>query len=284
MKGNGNKGEVRFDNVTVQFGEEIAPSVVLKDCNFTVEKGKFNTLVGASGCGKSTLINVVAGYEHPTTGLVLMDGEKITGPAKDRLVVFQETSLFPWMTVMENILFGPSVQDVDKREAREKAEALLRKVALQDFADKYPIQLSGGMQRRAELARALINNPKVMLMDEPFRGLDAMTRQLMQEYAAGLFEETGITQLFVTSELEEAIFLGDKIYILSCRPSRVIKIIDVNLPRPRDYSMMTGSDYKRIKLEAFELLYEEAKKSFAAGGMASADLVEAFDKRKDNMM
>jgi len=277
------EGQINFENVTVQFGEEGKSFVVLKDCTFEMEKGKFNILVGTSGCGKTTVIDVVAGYEYPSKGKVRMDGELIKGPGKDRLVVFQETALFSWMTVMQNIMFGPTVQNQEKKEAIQKARELMHKVGLQDFADKYPMQLSGGMQRRAELARALINNPKIMLMDEPFRGLDAMTRQLMQEYASKLFEETKITQLFVTSELEEAIFLGDRIYILSCRPSKVIKIIDVDIPRPRDYSVMTSKEYARIKLEAFEILYEEAKKSFAAGGMGGVDLVEAFDKRRDSL-
>jgi NitT/TauT family transport system ATP-binding protein len=276
-------GEIQFEDVIVQFGEEVAPFVVLQDCTFKLEKGKFNILVGTSGSGKSTLINVVAGYEFPSRGRVSIDGKEITGPGRDRLVVFQETALFPWMTIMDNILFGPTVQHERRGESKKKALDLLNKVGLQGFADRYPIQLSGGMQRRAELARALINNPKIMLMDEPFRGLDAMTRQLMQEYTSRLFEETNITQLFVTSELEEAIYLADKIYILSCRPSKVIKIIDVNLPRPREYSILTSRDYSNIKFEALEILYEEAKKSFASGGMSGADLVEAFDKRKETL-
>jgi len=276
-------GQVVFENVTVQFGEEIDPFVVLKDCSLEIKSGKFNILVGTSGSGKSTIINVIAGYEYPFKGKVTIDGKQIKGPGKDRLVVFQETALFFWMTVMQNILFGPLAQKRDKKEATKMANELLRKVGLQDFADKYPIQLSGGMQRRAELARALINNPKIMLMDEPFRGLDAMTRELMQEYCSRLFEETDITQLFVTSELEEAILLGDHISILSARPAKIIKTIDVNLPRPRDYSILTSKEYKNIKMEALEILYEEAKKSFEAGGMASADIVEAFDKDKGNL-
>ena len=280
---NGKAGHVVFEDVTVQFGEEIAPFIVLENCSFEIESGRFNILVGTSGCGKSTLINVVAGYEKPSKGSVKMDEKAITGPGRDRLVVFQETALFSWMTVMQNVLFGPMAENLDRKEAEKRAWDLLRRVGLQDFSDKYPSQLSGGMQRRAELARALINNPTIMLMDEPFRGLDAMTRELMQEYTSRLFEETGITQLFVTSELEEAIFLGDRIYILSVRPAKVVKVIDVDLPRPRDYSMLASKEYAKIKFEALEILYEEAKKSFEAGGMAGADLVEAFDKRKDQL-
>ena len=274
-------GRVVFENVCKRFGDEIAPFPVLEGCAMVIEPERFNILIGPSGCGKSTLINVIAGYERPSAGRVLLDGEEVRGPGKDRLVVFQETALFPWMTLMENVMFGPSVQDANREEARRYALELLRRTGLREFADKYPIQLSGGMQRRAELARALINNPKIMLMDEPFRGLDAMTRQLMQEYCLKLFEETRITQFFVTTELEEAIFLGDRIMVLSCRPARVVATIEVGLERPRSYAMLTSAEYKRVKREALDILYEEAKKSFEAGGMAAADLVEAFDQRKD---
>src|SRR5262245_396902 len=178
-------------------------------------------MIGPSGCGKSTLINLIAGYEAPTDGLVLIDGQRIEGPGRDRLVVFQETALFPWMTSLENVMFGPEVRGMSRRESRQEAWRLLEKVGLKGFEDKYPAQLSGGMQRRCELARALINQPRVMLMDEPFRGLDAMTRELMQEYVLRLFEESRQSVLFVTSELEEAIFLADRLLILTARPTTV---------------------------------------------------------------
>jgi len=269
-------GEMIVDNVSKGFGLGPMHKQVLCDCSFTLEKGKLTVLIGPSGCGKSTIINIMAGYENPDSGKIQIDGRPICGPGPDRLVVFQETALFPWMTTFENVSYGPRVQRKLSKEVYEKETLkLLEMVGLKDFKDKYPSQLSGGMQRRAELVRAMINQPKVMLMDEPFRGLDAMTRALMQEYYVRLFEEHQGTNLFVTSELEEAIFLADKLFILTNRPARVKKIIEVNLPRPRQFSMLTSQAYQDCKQEALELLHEEAMKSFAAGAVNAADFLEA---------
>jgi NitT/TauT family transport system ATP-binding protein len=261
------------------FGEEWARQLVIDNASFVVEQGHLNVMIGPSGCGKSTLINLIAGYEEPTRGEVRIDGERIQGPGRDRLVVFQETALFPWMTSLENVMFGPEVRGVNRREARQEARRLLEKVGLKGFEDKYPSQLSGGMQRRCELARALINQPKIMLMDEPFRGLDAMTRELMQEYLLRLFEETRHTVLFVTSELEEAIFLADRLLILAAKPTSVKQVLTVDLPRPRDFHVLTSHRYAELKQEALEALYVEAVKAFAKGSKAAYDLVEAFGKR-----
>jgi NitT/TauT family transport system ATP-binding protein len=269
-------GEMIVDDVSKGFGLGPLHKQVLCNCSFTLEKRKLTVLIGPSGCGKSTLVNVLAGYETPDCGTIQIDGQPINGPGVDRLVVFQETALFPWMTTFENVCYGPKVQRKLSRDVYVKETMkLLELVGLQDFKDKYPSQLSGGMQRRAELVRAMINQPKVMLMDEPFRGLDAMTRALMQEYYVRLFEEHQGTNLFVTSELEEAIFLGDKLLILTNRPARVKKVIEVNLPRPREFSMLTSKEYQECKQEALELLHEEAMKSFAAGAVNAADFLEA---------
>jgi len=273
------EGRVECRNVTKMFGEEWARQVVVEGAAFEVEAGRLNVLVGPSGCGKSTLINLIAGYEEPSSGEILIDGQRVQGPGRDRLVVFQETALFPWMTSLENVMFGPDVRGMNRREARQEARRLLEKVGLKGFEDKYPSQLSGGMQRRCELARALINHPKIMLMDEPFRGLDAMTRELMQEYLLRLFEETRHTILFVTSELEEAIFLADRLLILSAKPTAVKQVLDVDLPRPRDFHVLTTRRYGELKQEALEALYQEAVKAFAKGSKAAYDLVEAFGKR-----
>ena len=273
------EGRVECRNVTKMFGEEWARQVVVERAAFDVEAGRLNVMVGPSGCGKSTLINLIAGYEEPSSGEILIDGQRVQGPGRDRLVVFQETALFPWMTSLENVMFGPDVRGMNRREARQEARRLLEKVGLKGFEDKYPSQLSGGMQRRCELARALINHPKIMLMDEPFRGLDAMTRELMQEYLLRLFEETRHTILFVTSELEEAIFLADRLLILSAKPTAVKQVLDVDLPRPRDFHVLTTRRYGELKQEALEVLYHEAVKAFAKGSKAAYDLVEAFGKR-----
>ena len=273
------EGRIECRGVGKTFGEEWARTVVVQDASFVVEEGQLNVVIGPSGCGKTTLISLVAGYEQPTAGEIVIDGQRVTGPGPDRLVVFQETALFPWMTSLENVIFGPIVRGMSAREARDEARRLLERVGLKGFEDKYPSQLSGGMQRRCELARALINQPKIMLMDEPFRGLDAMTRELMQEYLLRLFEETRTTILFVTSELEEAIFLGDRLLILSARPTSVKRVLPVDLPRPRDFRVLTTARYAELKQQALETLYEEAVKAFAEGSQAAYDLVEAFGRR-----
>ncbi|MGO9175413.1 MAG: ABC transporter ATP-binding protein, partial [Desulfobaccales bacterium] len=244
---------------------------------------KLTVLIGPSGCGKSTLINILAGYERPDSGKVTIDGQPVKGPGRDRLVVFQETALFPWMTTFQNVSYGPRVRKEMSREGL-KAETmkLLRLVGLEAFADKYPSQLSGGMMRRAELVRALINRPKVMLMDEPFRGLDAMTRKLMQEYYVRLFETKPGTNLFVTTEIDEAIFLADRLVIMSNRPASIRKIIEVNLPRPRQFQMLTSKEYLNYKRDALEILHVEAMKAFARGKQDAADFMEAYSKTAGN--
>lgn len=268
--------EMVVNGVSKGFGLGPLHKQVLSGCSFTLEKAKLSVMIGPSGCGKSTLINLLAGYETADCGRILIDGKSISGRGPDRLVVFQETALFPWMTTFENVSYGPRVQrKLSKRVYEEETMKLLELVGLKDFKDKYPSQLSGGMQRRAELVRAMINQPKVMLMDEPFRGLDAMTRALMQEYYVRLFEEHRGTNLFVTTELEEAIFLADKLLILTNRPASVKKVIEVHLPRPRQFSMLTSKEYQECKQEALELLHEEAMKSFAAGAVSAADFLEA---------
>ena len=278
--GNDRYGEIEVRGVSKTFGNETGRKLVLEDCSFTVSRGQLNVLIGPSGCGKTTIVNLLAGYERPTAGVVLLDGEVAGDPDWSRLVVFQESALFPWMTVLENVTFGPRVRgSMARTEVRREAMRLLDKVGLRDFADKYPFQLSGGMQRRAELARAMINEPKVMLMDEPFRGLDAITRELMQEYYLKLFEESGRTNLFVTSDLEEAIFLADRLIILTIPPARVKKVMEINLPRPRKIQVLTSKQFLGIKQEALEALHEEALKAFSSGRKSAADFVEAYGRR-----
>ncbi len=271
-------GQMEVLSISKSFGMGPLRQVVIEDCSFALERGRLTVLVGPSGCGKTTLINILAGYEKVDSGAVKMNGEPIKGPGWDRLVVFQESALFPWMTTLENVIYGHVVRrEKNRRDLEEEAMELLRKVGLADFKDKYPTQLSGGMQRRAELVRALINTPQIMMMDEPFRGLDAMTRELMQEYYVRLYEENRITNLFVTSELEEAIFLADRLIILSNRPARVRKVINITLPRPREFRVLASKEYLDYKREALEILHEEAMKTFASGSrIAVADFIEAY--------
>ena len=274
-----NAGEMEIKAISKCYGAGNATKKVLSNCSFILEKSKLTVLIGPSGCGKSTLINVLAGYEKPEEGTITIDGAPVTGPGPDRLVVFQETALFPWMTTYENVCYGPKVRkELSESELRSTTMKLLKLVGLEDFKDKYPTQLSGGMQRRAELVRAMINRPKVMFMDEPFRGLDAMTRALMQEYYVRLFEEHRGTNLFVTSEIEEAIFLADRLVILTNTPCTVKKIIEVSLPRPREFTMMATQSYLDIKREALELLHEEAMKSFVSGAVNAADFLDAYSQ------
>ena len=252
-------GRIAVEGVTKWYQRKGQPPLhVIEDCSFEVDPGKLTVLMGTSGCGKSTLAYLLAGYLSPDRGTLTIDGTAITGPGADRITVFQETALWPWMTAMENVIFGPmALASMPEAEARSRAEALLEKFGLIGFKDKYPGQLSGGMRRRAELAQALINSPKVMILDEPFRGLDVMTRELMQEYYMGLFEETRLTTLFITSELEEAIFLADRLLIMRGTPSRVVKAVEVDLPHPRTFELLTGERYLEIKREIMEEIYKD---------------------------
>ena len=273
-------GEIVVSHVSKDYGAAHLRKEVVRDCSFTIERGKLTVMIGPSGCGKSTLIRLLAGFEMPTSGSLTLNGEPITAPARDRLVLFQETALFPWMTTYDNILYGPRARGDVTPATLEFAEFLLNKVGLQDFRGKYPTQLSGGMQRRAELARAMINNPAVMILDEPFRGLDAMTKELMWEYYSALYEESRRTNFFVTTDIDEAIFLADRLLIMSNIPTQVRAVLDVNVPRPRKLADLIENDRSNeIKMEALSILHEEAMKSFSRGSKAAADFVEAYSKR-----
>lgn len=274
------KATVELKSVCKGFGEDWAREEVVADFNLLIKPGELTAVVGPSGCGKSTLVNLVAGYDRPDTGTVLINGKRVTGPGYDRMVVFQETALLPWLTAYQNIVFGPKMRgDRSSDEIHAEAIRLLEIVGLRGFEYKYPLQLSGGMQRRAELARALINHPALLIMDEPFRGLDAMTRELMQEFFLRLFEKNRRTNLFVTSEIEEAIFLADRLVVLSNRPTTIRKIIDIDLPRPRNFHMLSSPEAYDYKREAMAILHDEALKSFQLSG-AQADFVEAYSKRQ----
>ena len=274
------KATVELKNVNKGFGEDWQREEVVADFSLVINPGELTAVVGPSGCGKSTLVSLVAGYDRPDSGSVLLNGKRVSGPGYDRMVVFQETALLPWLTTYQNVVFGPKIRgDRSSDEIHAEAMRLLETVGLKGFESKYPLQLSGGMQRRAELARALINHPLLLIMDEPFRGLDAMTRELMQEFFLRLFEKNRRTNLFVTSEIEEAIFLADRLVVLSNRPTTVRKVIDIELPRPRDFHMLSSSEAFDYKREAMAILHDEALKSFKLSG-AQADFVEAYSKRQ----
>lgn len=272
--------EIAVRAVSKSYGVGRFRKEVVRDCSFTVERGKLTVMIGPSGCGKSILVRLLAGFEKPTSGTITVDGQPVSGPGRDRLVVFQETALFPWMTTFGNVMYGPTARGESSGKMREATERLLEKVGLSAFRDKYPVQLSGGMQRRAELARAMINQPSVMMLDEPFRGLDAMTKGLMWEYYARLFEETRRTSFFVTTDIDEAIFLADRLLLMSNLPARVRAVLEVDIPRPRRPQDIVENDRANdIKTQALSLLHEEAMKSFAGGSKAAADFVQAYSKR-----
>jgi len=264
MKTHALSGELNVKGLSKWYHIKGQPPVhVLDDCSFEIEPGKLTVVMGTSGCGKSTLAYILCGYLNPDRGQVVMDGQQVKEPSSSRIMVFQETALWPWMTVLDNVIFGPlAAASIGKEEATRKAMELLRKFGLSEFKDKYPSQLSGGMKRRAELAQALINSPKVMVLDEPFRGLDVMTRELMQEYYIKLFEETRLTTVFITSELEEAIFLADRILIMGGTPSKMVHSLEVDLPRPRTFDVLARERYLEIKKEALEALYGDSMQHF----------------------
>ena len=268
-----------LDNVSKAFGEDWERETVVENLSLTVKRNQLTAIVGPSGCGKSTIVNLLAGFELPDEGTITLDGKPVTGPSKSALVVFQETALMPWLTTYQNVVFGPELRgDMPKNELKAAADKIIETVGLREFRDKYPLQLSGGMQRRAELARALINQPVVMIMDEPFRGLDAMTRQLMQEFYLRLCEQEARTNVFVTSELEEAIILADSIVVLSNKPSSVREVLQIDLPRPRNLDMLSSPEAYEYKRQAMEILHEEAMKSFKGAG-TNSDFLEAYSRR-----
>ena len=274
------RGEIVLRNVCKSYGPRRFASEVVRDCSFTVEANRFTVMIGPSGVGKSTLIRLIAGFEKPSSGQILIDGRPVSGPGRDRLVVFQETALFPWMSVEDNTLFGPRARGEATAPSRKLADFLLEKVGLRAFRARFPGQLSGGMQRRAELARALINNPDAMILDEPFRGLDAMMKKLMLEYYARLSAEQKRTNLFVTTDIDEAIFLADRLLVMSHIPTQVRAVIEVDLPRSRQFNdLFQDNRANEIKMEALSLLHEEAMKGFSGGRKAAGDFIEAYRRR-----
>src|SRR5262245_53831796 len=208
----------------------------LAHVDVTIDAGQFVCLIGASGCGKSTLLRIVAGFEEPTTGEVLAQGKPITGPGSDRGMVFQDYALFPWMTVRNNIVFGPRQRGLPSRQIDDIADEFLKLVGLERFADRFPSQLSGGMKQRVAIARVLANNASTLLMDEPFGALDALTREQLQRELLQIWSRTAVTIIFVTHSVEEAVLLADRVLVMSAGPGRIANDLRIDLPRPRDVS------------------------------------------------
>lgn len=251
-------GQVTLQHVSITFTRDGQSIDAVQDVSLTIQPGEFVALLGASGCGKSTLLNAVAGFVTPSQGQVYVDGERISKPGADRGMVFQQHALFPWKTVQDNVEFGLKMRGMARKERREIAANFLHLVGLDGFAHMYPAQLSGGMQQRVGLARVLVNQPRVMLMDEPFAALDAQSRLLMQELLLHIWQEIRTTVIFVTHDVDEAIFLSDRIAVMSARPGRIKQELQVPLARPRTPEMTANETYMRLKLAALTAIREES--------------------------
>lgn len=244
---------LQINKLHKSFDTKDGSLVVLKDINMTIQRGEFICAVGASGSGKSTLLRQIAGLDSPTTGEVKIDGVCVTGPGPDRGMVFQHYTLFPWMNVQENTEFGLKLQGLSKRERREQASYYLSVVGLTKFARSLPKELSGGMKQRVAIARALVSQPKVMLMDEPFGALDIHTKESMHQFMLELWERTNLTIFMITHDVEEAVFLSNRIYALSARPGTVSKEITINLPE-RTNTIKRNSRFHDYRDELMDLL------------------------------
>ena len=235
-----------------------APTRALEPTNLAVGDNDFVTILGPSGCGKSTLLRLVAGLDQATTGHVLLGGKPVTGPGPDRGMVFQSYTLFPWLTVADNIAFGLREKGVAAKDRKDVVDAWLDRVGLRGFAHHYPKQLSGGMQQRTAIARALANDPSILLLDEPFGALDNQTRALMQELLLGIWERERKTVLFVTHDIEEAIFLASRVIVMTARPGRIKADVAIDLPHPRHYTIKTSPEFSALKARLTEEIRAEA--------------------------
>jgi NitT/TauT family transport system ATP-binding protein len=257
------KIEIAAVSHTYERHGELVPA--FEDVSLTIAPGEFVSIVGPSGCGKTTLLFSIAGFIRPSAGSVMVEGERVSGPGSDRGIVFQSFALFNWLTVRENVEFGPRMKGVPPSERRKTSEQLLGMVGLTHFADRYPYELSGGMKQRAAITRALANNPDVLLMDEPFAALDAQSREMMQEELVRIWEATRKTVLFVTHSIDEAIYLSTRVVVFTARPGRIKYILDVKLPEPRhDPHIRTSSEFANAKEAILDLVREETIKQFAA--------------------
>lgn len=266
------QGALSIRNVGKIYDPEGVHVEAVANCSMEIGAGEFVAIVGPSGCGKSTLLNIMAGFDNLTQGEILLDNEPLAtidtppSPGPDRVVVFQSGALFPWKTVLENVTYGPLTQGrMTALEAELRSKEMLSRVGLTGIEGSYPGQLSSGMQRRVEITRALINNPKILLLDEPYRAMDTVTKGASHQYLLELYDLTQKTIFFITHDLDEALYLSDKVHIMTSRPGYIKKSLAVNLPRPRTLSMLTSKDFIIMKAELVEAVHEEAIKAFKAG-------------------
>jgi NitT/TauT family transport system ATP-binding protein len=250
---------LRVENLSKTFHTRDGSTLALKDINFSTHRREFLCIVGQSGCGKSTLVRILAGLEEPSAGEVLLEGKPVTEPGSDRGMVFQGYTLFPWLTVKKNVMFGPEVNGHGREEAEREALQWLQLVGLEKFAESYPHQLSGGMKQRVAIVRALANQPRILLMDEPFGALDAQTRSRMQAHLLEIWRKIDITIVFITHDLDEAIFLADRILVLSAHPGQVQELIEVPVPRPRSSAQSLSPEFIATKARLEELIHQHGE-------------------------
>jgi NitT/TauT family transport system ATP-binding protein len=266
-------GHLRLTDVGKVYDSARGQVVAVADCSLEVRPGELHVLVGPSGCGKSTLLGAVAGFTDISSGSIEIDGDLICGPGRpqaepgaDRVVVFQDSTLFPWRTVAENVAYGPEVQGrLARKAAREAAREQLTAAGLGDVADRYPGELSSGLQRRVEILRALCNEPAVLLLDEPFRGMDALSRSSMHEALLEMYDRSGVTVLFITHDVEEAVFLGTHVSVMTTRPGRIKSTVEIDLDRPRSHDIVTGHRFRELVGAVSDEVRVEARRAFEAG-------------------
>jgi len=256
------RAKLVIDNVALRFEPKHGPPVTALDNIFLeVGENEFSVIVGPSGCGKTSLLRLVAGLIKPTEGAIYLDGMQVTKPGKDRGMVFQSYTLFPWLNVQDNVEFGLKIGGLPLEERRDISSRFLAQVGLTGFERAYPKHLSGGMMQRVALARALANDPEVLLMDEPFGALDSQTRALMQEMLLEIWQRSSKTVLFITHDIDESILLGDRVYVMTARPGRIKEMVEIDIPRPRTVDVLTSPEFMSIKRRIMRSIHEEATKA-----------------------
>jgi sulfonate transport system ATP-binding protein len=268
------KGRIEVSHFGLSYESLDGPVEAVADAGIVVEPGEFVSIIGPSGCGKSTLLNAVAGFLKPTRGSVLVDDEPVSGPSADRGMVFQQYSLFPWKTVRENVEFGLKMKGMERSRREAAARTLLGLAGLLAFENHYPDRLSGGMKQRVGIVRALATGPKVLLLDEPFGALDAQTRIIMQQILTNMWQRLKISVLFVTHDIDEAIFLSDRVYCMTARPGTIKAEIKIPLTRPRQQAMMMSSEFLALRRGLMSLISEESLK--AMGGEINDDALQGL--------
>lgn len=259
--GNMSTALIQLDDVSKVFPSRKGDIVAVRDFSYEIRSGEVVTLVGASGCGKTTILNMVAGFLSVTSGQILLEGKPITKVEPRCGMIFQEYALFPWLTVWKNVEFGPKINGVPRKVRHEEAQKYIKMVGLDGFEHAYPGELSGGMRQRVALCRVLANKPDILLCDEPFAALDAMTRQVMQQELLKIVSESGQTVFFITHSIDEALILSDRVVVMSARPGRVKAVYDISLPHPRKVEVQLTEEYLQLKRQIWDIVEEEVKAS-----------------------